>query len=379
MKKAFGPWFWTAMVFVAAAVTAAWAAYLETDAGQKATESAPARVLPPDVIVRSRPDGAGVVRDVIRRVEVADPVQVEGVAVFFLTLRDGWDSEVRTLDDALRAGSLRIEEKAEASVPEVFVDNTGRRPVLLVSGEMLLGGKQNRIVRQDVLVPADSGRIAVPVYCGERDRWSGAMKGFSSAPAAAEPDLRKGAALGRAQAEIWDGIDASMKRSGVESATRDYRALQESSEVKGLLDDVVSGCRRHMPRRTVGMVVAVHRRILGADIFEDPDTFSALWEKLVRGYAVGTGLGARGTPRRIAKWDADRRDARLFLDSALECSFDGESTPGAGRLLSISGGLTGTALVWGGHAVHVALFPHGDVHPVPVPMPGPIIRRQIEE
>jgi hypothetical protein len=70
----------------------------------------------------------------------------------------------------------------------------------------------------------------------------------------------------------------------------------------------------------------------------------------------------------MGEWNADRRAARLFLDSVLECSFDSESTPGAGRLLSIRGGLTGTALVWGGHAVHVVLFPHGDVRPAPVPV-----------
>lgn len=377
MKRTANLCFFAGAIAFAMGIMAAWAAYLEVD-GTKSGSESPPRVLPPDVVVRPPPDGGDAVRSLVRRVDVSDPVHAAGVTVFFLTSRTAWDSDIRTLDDALKANALRIEEKAQAVVPEVFVDNTGRRPVLLVSGELLLGGRQNRIVRQDVLVPANSGRLAIPVYCGEKERWTEPKAGFSSAPSAAEPELRKGAALGRAQSEIWDGIDASMKRSGVESATRDYRVIQDAPEVKRWVDDVVAGCRRHMPRRTVGMVVASGRRILGADLFEDSDTFAALWEKLARGYAVGTGTEIRGKGWRQDPV-ADRRDARAFLDSVLEASFDAESTPGAGRLLSIRGAATGTALVWDGHAVHVALFHHREVRPVPVPMPEPIIRRQIEE
>lgn len=377
MKRPFGLWLVAAAVMLTAGLLAAWAAYLETDAVKSDTEHPPRR-LPPDVIVRPPPDGAAAVRALIRRIDVGDPVHTEGVTVFFLSARDDWDSDLRTLDDALRSEVLRIEEKPQASVPEVFVDNTGRRPVLLVSGELLLGGRQNRIVKQDVLVPADSGRIAIPVYCGEKERWTDSKTGFSSAPAAAEPELRKGAALGRAQSEIWNGIDDAMKRSRVESATRDYRVVHDAPEVKRWTDDVVASFRRHIPRRTVGMVVATHRRILGADLFEDPDTFSALWEKLVRGYAMGAGIPLEGNRKiRMPEPGTDRRDARAFMDAVLEASFDSESTPGSGRLLSIRGTATGSALVWDGHVVHIALFQHGEVRPAPVP--NPIIRRQIED
>jgi hypothetical protein len=345
----------------------AWAAYLETDGTKSGVEMPPRRLPPPpDVIVRPPSDGGEAVRGMVRRLEVDNPVHTEGVTVFFLTLRDGWKSDIRTLDDALRAEALRVTEKPEASVPEVFVDNTGRRPVLLVSGELLLGGRQNRIVKQDVLVPADSGRVAIPVYCGEKQRWSESKVGFSSAPAAAEPELRKGAALNRPQAEIWDGIDAAMQRSGAKSETRDYRMIHEAPDVKRGADELVAACRRGMPRRTVGMVVASHRRILGADLFEDPDVFAALWEKLVRGYAMGTDF-AEGKRIRIPAPAVERREVRSFLDDVHESTFAAETTPGVGRLLSIRGAATGAALVWDGHAVHIVLFSQGEVRPVPAP------------
>ncbi len=377
MNRILSKWPWLAGIVLSLGIMAAWAAYLETDESKSGVEI-PRRITPPDVIVRPPPDGADVVRAMIRRVDIGDPVHAEGVTVYFLTLRDGWDSNIRTLDEALRAEALKITEKAEASVPEVFVDNTGRRPVLLVSGELLLGGRQNRIVKQDVLVPAESGRLAIPVYCGEKERWSESKAGFSSAPAAAEPELRKSAALGGAQAEIWDGIDASMKRSGVRSETRDYRVIHDAPEVKRGTDELIVACRRGMPKRAVGMVVASRRSILGADLFEDPDTFAALWEKLVRGYAMGTGF-VDGKRVRIQDAAVGRREVRAFLDNVHESTFAAESSPGAGRLLSIRGAATGAAVVWDGHVVHVVLFSQGDVRPVPVPQPAPIIRRQIEE
>ena len=77
-----------------------------------------------------------------------------------------------TLDEAAEAGTLTISELSrDGEVPALRVEVSGDRPVLLVEGEILLGGKQNRILNTTVL--ARAGDVTeIPVSCVEAGRWS---------------------------------------------------------------------------------------------------------------------------------------------------------------------------------------------------------------
>ncbi|HXK62760.1 MAG TPA: hypothetical protein PLP42_22975, partial [Acidobacteriota bacterium] len=55
--------------------------------------------------------------------------------------------EYLTLAEALRTGVIEISELDEAgAVPELRVINSGDIPVLILSGEELMGAKQNRVL-----------------------------------------------------------------------------------------------------------------------------------------------------------------------------------------------------------------------------------------
>lgn len=54
-----------------------------------------------------------------------------------------------------------------AEVPELQLPDTSELPVLLVDGEMLLGGKQNRTLNLSVLC-AQGAVTNLPVSCGGR-------------------------------------------------------------------------------------------------------------------------------------------------------------------------------------------------------------------
>src|SRR5438093_880780 len=64
---------------------------------------------------------------------------------------------VVTLDEAQASGELLITEHGSATVPELIVNNRGKAHVLMLAGEILVGGKQNRVLREDILLPPLSG------------------------------------------------------------------------------------------------------------------------------------------------------------------------------------------------------------------------------
>jgi len=112
---------------------------------------------------------------------IGSPIAVNALSVYPL-LRSSADAPFYdTLSDAVRAGTLHITEvSAAGSVPELRVVNDGKRPVLIIDGEELVGAKQNRIVNLTVLVP-EGTTIPLPVTCVEAGRWRHVSDEFAPA------------------------------------------------------------------------------------------------------------------------------------------------------------------------------------------------------
>ena len=136
--------------------------------------------------------------------------------VLWLTAKDTSPSlEVATLDEARKSGALAITERAQASVPELIVENRGKVHVLLLAGEILLGGKQNRVLREDILLPPLSGARSIGVYCVEQGRWNEGRKEFESKGSFAQPMLRSKLMERADQHQIWDAVARSAREAAI--------------------------------------------------------------------------------------------------------------------------------------------------------------------
>lgn len=341
------------------------AAYLESDRGDTPTPSADSRPLPPNP-----PPADNALRTLVRQVEVGDPVRYRALTVFPLTLRRGTESNVATLDQTLARGWLTIQEQDAPSVPTLRVRNTGSRPMLLMAGEILLGGRQNRIVREDVLVPAESGFVDVPVYCGEQRRWQDVQPTFKPSGNLAGREVRGMAARAAPQSDVWQSIDSQLSAARVEAPTRNYQAIYEDGEARRAAAEAVRELHGVVGRETIGAVVFSRGHLANCDLFSDPELFAQLWEKICRAHAVDEYVFRR-TPE--GKWPPPERErVREFLASAARADMTSQITPGAGEGLLVSGAVEGRALIWREQVVHAALFPG---HPIEFhPMPGPPLR-----
>src|SRR5439155_12574384 len=136
-----------------------------------------------------------------------------GTAVHYrnLTLFPVYDSAARsedrflTMDEGLKSRGLNVREKqGGGEVNTVFVTNTGRKPVYLMSGEVILGGQQDRVIGDDTIVPPQAKNVPVQVYCVEHGRWSGRHEFDQTAAALAVPSVRNTAQEGAFMAKVAD-------------------------------------------------------------------------------------------------------------------------------------------------------------------------------
>ena len=255
-------------------------AYLESDYDEKTPE------VPSREIRRPTPRQENPVTRLIRRVNVGEGRSYRHLTIYPLTLSQPNSSGIRTLDEAFRNGWITVSERETAQVSRLRVRNDSRHPIFLMSGEIVAGGKQNRMVKRDVLLSPMSGFIHIDVYCGEQNRWAGKRTSFKSGGTVAHFGLRRGAAKSASQGDIWNEIAEQSGRAKVSSPTRDYTRVYSDSSVKKELDACAKRYRGFCAKATVGAVAVANGRIIGADIFSDPALLSKLWGKLVRSYGL---------------------------------------------------------------------------------------------
>src|SRR5947209_12996518 len=69
-------------------------------------------------------------------------------------------------------------ERESAQVNSLVLVNNSKRPLLLLAGEIVTGGKQDRIIGKDRLVPAESDPIDLGDFCVEPGPWVGSSSQF---------------------------------------------------------------------------------------------------------------------------------------------------------------------------------------------------------
>ena len=330
---------------------AAWPAYLESDQG---TVPDP-QPEPPIHIPRPIPgpvDQPPLAR-LVDRLDIGAARQYGQLTVYPLQLRRRHPTHQRlqTLDAALGNGWLEIREREAASVNRLRVRNVSDHHLFLMAGEMIIGGKQNRTIAADVLLPPRSGFIDIDVYCVEQGRWDAGV-GFKSSSAVAAGSVRKLAAAAADQRSVWNDIDRQLSAAGVEASNSNYHDLYKAPQVERRMREAIDRLRMP-PQHTVGVVAVVHGRIVGADIFSSANLFAALWPKLCRSYVTDV-IVPFPQPRR-EHWQGDP-DIRGYLNQLRNSQFRDRGTPGLGRSWQMVRGMGGSVLEWRGGIVHASSF-----------------------
>ena len=320
--------------------------------------------------------------------KVLEPIRHGNLTVFPVVAGKSYPTgEFMTLDEGLRSGDVVVTEAGNVqglirrhSTPAVRSDgaqvnrlvlvNNSKRPLLLLAGEIVTGGKQDRVIGKDRIVPAESDPVDLSVFCVEPGRWIAASEHFGAseamygaavggrsqnapAPMAmmAQPSVRAKAMADKNQNEVWAEVRKQQQAVSVEVAasapavatevgrTSSYARVMENEEVKKQVDSVAkpieqnyqSLIRQLRDRNAVGVVVAVNGRIIWADVFASTDLLEKYWPKLVRSYA------SEAVVTRAKEVEVGIGQAQSFLGNMEGRREMIESEPGIYRHTEVSG------------------------------------------
>lgn len=202
-----------------------------------------------------------------------------------------------SLSEALQKHRVKLEEiqyEKGADVNWLQLTNHSKQDVVIQSGEILDGGKQDRMVAETKIIAAGSTDY-VNVYCVEKRRWSKKAKGFKTA-GVANSDLQKMMNLKSRQSEVWKEIDRQFAKSKKTSETVSYVELYENA-TKDDSDYIRYFVRRYTETDSnyAGFIFLSGNKILSTELFATAKRTSISYRNMLHSYVQTARLNG-GSP-----------------------------------------------------------------------------------
>jgi hypothetical protein len=294
------------------------------------------------------------------------PAIVRGnLAIFPVVAKATYDtSQLMTLDEGIRSGQVTVTEAGDerglirpgqamprrqegAEVNRLVLYNNSSHPLLLLAGEIVTGGKQDRVIGSDRIVPPNAGPIDLGVFCVEPGRWVASSANFGSMGAQmAQPSVRTPAMAERDQSRVWANVRASNAKMANNLTSAEVAAVAGTSSYAkvfasppvakmvaayGGVESEQEILRELRGKGAVGVVVAVNGRVLWADVFASTELLSKYWPKLMRSYVAEAMTSASSGAA------ADIHEAELYMSNLTGGREIVETEPGVYRRTDITG------------------------------------------
>lgn len=218
---------------------------------------------------------------------------------------------------AMQSGKIAVTERGTASTENVHwlrINNNSGEPVFIASGEVVMGGRQDRMITKDTILESMPNDQYIPVMCVEEDRWSEKEKKFKYA-SFANPALRRVLDQNRNQVLVWKEIYAQLDSGKIKSPTLAYAAKKTDKKNMLLTDEYLRYFTRKLmgenfdhiqaDSNIVGVICITGSTITGSDIYSDQGLFATQFQTLLTGYietAITEGAKPAVTDEEVKKY-----------------------------------------------------------------------------
>lgn len=253
---------------------------------------------------------------------VSGPYTHENLTIFLFHGPDQIDgSRYASLEEALEKKHVLVHETG--TVGQLEAENLSESvDIFIQAGDVLKGGRQDRAIGIDFIVPARSGRVQVPAFCVESGRWhkrqSENVAYFSGSKHSIHAkSMRLAAKFAQDQGAVWQSVSesqeslgAALKKSVHSSfSPTSYQLSVEDLDLKKRKKDYEKKLRRIVKKGSdaVGYAFYVAGQRNSADLYTSSQLFHALWNKLLEVAileAISTPNGAATVPskRNVNAW-----------------------------------------------------------------------------
>jgi hypothetical protein len=219
-----------------------------------------------------------------------------------------------SFEDAFNSGKVSVKELSlpgGADVSLLELKNYSKKNILIHSGEMVAGGKQDRAFASTMIIPPTEEKNYVGVFCIEKGRWNGKPRAFHYA-GSADASLRKEIDVDKKQNKVWKEIDNRLEEEGMQNATWNYLSIYRDSS------NIDTSCMHFFRKKMMesdsayaGFVAITGSRIINCELFGSNDLCVSSFEVMLKSYA-------RSITSNDAEPSMKNDDVKEFLDQFLK-------------------------------------------------------------
>ncbi len=238
--------------------------------------------------------------------KIAGPFKSHNLEVFIIHGADSMKGQqFLTLAEAMQQKALKVFETGE--VNELACQNFSSLPVFIQSGDIVKGGRQDRTMQYDLIVPPNSKRMPLSSFCVEHGRWQqrgaeSAETFSSSAKSISGKELKLAAKYKADQVAVWDSVSLSQSklamvvpaapamhdmRTGYASPTS-FQLTMENKELEKSTNTYAKDLQTlaSKDKDAIGYAFSIDGKLNSADVYASHDLFVKLWPKLLESTAV---------------------------------------------------------------------------------------------
>jgi hypothetical protein len=195
-----------------------------------------------------------------------------------------------SLKEAMYKKKIAVTEHGKGDVNTLFVENISSDTIIILAGEVVQGGKQDRMIAEDFILYPRSGKKDISVFCVEHGRWQARESGgsFNGYFTISSNEVRKAGVVSKNQQEVWNKVADKTEKNQAATKTGTLAALRDSDsftkELK-LYSDFFNNTivTEH---DVIGIVAVSGDAILGCDMFATNKMFKEHYQNLLQSYAT---------------------------------------------------------------------------------------------
>ena len=237
------------------------------------------------------------------------PLKTERIYIDLLTLKKG-----------LELGLVEVKECDTSQVNTVIVKNHSVTPLILIDGEEIIGGDQNRIVNSTILIDAES-EMKIPVSCSEKHRWAFKSE-FKQSDYIANYKTRRAKEYASRvsssfQDVIWSSIDSLEMEQDFASPTSAMDGSYEN--IKAAHNQIIKQFK--IIDGQTGVLIMVDGQVTGFELFLNSEIYREFHEKILKSYLIDSKI-------KNTQFTINIETAQEVIDNACDSSFEKKNSSG---------------------------------------------------
>lgn len=200
-----------------------------------------------------------------------------------------------TLSEAMQLKKVKVHETSK--VNQLSIENLSKsQHVYIQAGDIVKGGKQDRVFSTDMVLEPGSGKVNIASFCVEQGRWNkrgkeSAREFNSSTKKLSSKELKLAARLKNNQSEVWSEVAKAQTKLGnsiggnvkskdsvssLQLTLENENLVNKISEYKKELISLLQG-----KDNTIGYAFAINSKLNTMNIYANQTLLKKLWPQII--------------------------------------------------------------------------------------------------